>query len=69
MALQELDDSELDSVAGGDWTDGEDECGHDSSCITLWHCYSVTLHTSSETMHVKCWTDWICLSNHWRSGS
>lgn len=46
----------------------EDDKGHDSSCIFAWHCYAVTLHTSTGTMLVKCWSDHICLTDHWRTG-
>ncbi|MBP3866428.1 MAG: Nif11-like leader peptide family RiPP precursor [Eggerthellaceae bacterium] len=69
--VQELDDAELEAVTGGaggpgcrsNYDDPEDEKGHDNSCVTLWHCHAITLHTESNSTYVNCWSDWMCMSD------
>lgn len=68
---QELDDAELEAVAGGSGGPGcgsvydepEDEHGHDNSCVTLWHCHAITLHTQTNSTFVNCWSDWMCMDD------
>ena len=58
---QELDEAELDKVAGG-WTD---EHGHDTSCFVAWHCYTITCHTETIHKNVNCWSNYKCMfSDH-----
>ena len=66
-AKEELDPEEMKQVAGGDsecdyvWqTDHEDEYGHNNWCMTAWHCQMVTLHTETESKHVRCFSDYLC---------
>ena len=35
-----------------------DEKGHNGTCITAWHCFTVTLHTEAESHDVNCWKDY-----------
>ena len=37
-----------------------DEHGHDSHCITAWHCFTATLHSSTDTKNVACMKDYVC---------
>ena len=34
-----------------------DEKGHNGTCITAWHCFTVTLHTDADSHDVNCWKD------------
>ena len=68
--VQELDDSELDAVAGGDAryctiSDTCDELGHDNTCAVFWHCHAVFRHNDSQSHKKDCWEDCICLSDHY----
>ena len=68
--VQELDEAELDSVAGGDpryctISDTCDEFGHDNTCVVFWHCYAAFRHTDAQSQRVDCWEDYICLSDHY----
>ena len=56
---EELNDDELEQVAGG-IGNREDEYGHDTWCITGWHCYAVTLHTGAEEK-TSCWSNYYCV--------
>ncbi len=56
---EEVSADELELVAGGGGED-EDDKGHDNWCVTLWHCFTVTAHTSTETKMVACWKDYSC---------
>ena len=38
-----------------------DEYGHDSWCMTAWHCLAATLHTDAQDQDVTCWKDYQCL--------
>ena len=38
----------------------EDEYGHNGSCITLWHCATITCHTESNSKNVNCWSNYWC---------
>ena len=42
-------------------TSYEDLEGHDTWCITAWHCYAATLHTEGGTEKEKCWSDYKCV--------
>ena len=59
---EHLDPAELGQVAGGlgDKVDGDD---HDAWCLTIWHCFGATLHTtpSEDNRKVTCWSDYRCL--------
>ena len=57
-----LDPEELAAVAGG-FGDKEDGDGHDAWCLTLWHCFATTLHTTSDEDNEKatCWSDYRCM--------
>ena len=65
-----LDQAEMESVAGGaGWRCGqfylfngdlEDEHGHDTWCVTLWHCLSATLHTEANETEASCWSNYKC---------
>lgn len=59
-SLQELDDSELESVVGGNRQTLEDEYGHDFFCYGIWHCAIVSMHTECKDISVACWSDWKC---------
>ena len=67
-AAQELDPDELMNAAGG-WdtlpSDENgfkvDEYGHSIHCITVWHCYTVSMHTESRYKDMSCWSDWDCV--------
>ena len=68
--MEALDMDELEAVSGGksifDKIGGEDEKGHDVWCVTLWHCYTVTLHTEHKTnSRVHCWRDHSCMFSHY----
>ena len=77
--MQELDEDELANVAGGkqrgvrhgcDDTiakglDQPDEHGHNLFCITLWHCYAITVHTQTDNKEAGCWSDYKC--NYWNN--
>ena len=39
----------------------EDEHGHDTWCLTAWHCLTVTVHTQSESKDVACWKNYDCM--------
>ncbi len=54
---EEVSADELEQVAGGG---SEDDKGHDQWCFTAWHCFTATLHTSTETKTVACWKDYSC---------
>ena len=54
---EEVSADDLEQVAGGG---SEDDKGHDNWCVTLWHCFTVTAHTSTETKSVACWKDYGC---------
>ena len=54
---EEVSADELEQVAGGA---PEDDKGHDNWCLTAWHCFTATLHTSTETKSVACWKDYGC---------
>ena len=54
---EEVSADELEQVAGGG---SEDDKGHDQWCFTAWHCFTATLHTSTETKWVSCWKDYSC---------
>ena len=74
--VEALDAAELENLAGGQThygicdenyvcnfiyaTEHEDEYGHDCSCMTGWHCATITLHTGSEDKTTKCWSDYTC---------
>ncbi len=69
-AKEELDPEEMKLAAGGEegcwrlWdTKYEDEYGHSDWCLTVWHCETVTMHTSTESKHVSCWSNYACSSN------
>ena len=59
-AVQELDPDEM-AAAGGR---REDEKGHNTWCLTAWHCFSVTLHTETKEKFAACWSDWDCIAAH-----
>ena len=60
-ATQELSDSDLETVSGGDfWSGSDDEYGHEDSCVAAWHCHVVLRHTDSESKTVSCWSDYAC---------
>ncbi len=54
---EEISADELELVAGGGF---EDDKGHNKWCFTAWHCFTATLHTSTETTTVTCWKDYSC---------
>jgi predicted ribosomally synthesized peptide with nif11-like leader len=59
---QELDEKELEKVGGGRTSsDDEDEYGHDVWCWVGWHCYTVTLHTQTESKRASCWSNYDCV--------
>jgi hypothetical protein len=59
---QELDEGELEKVGGGRTSsDDEDEYGHDVWCWVGWHCYTVTLHTQTESKRASCWSNYDCI--------
>lgn len=59
---QELDEAELKKVGGGRTSsDDEDEYGHDVWCWIGWHCYTVTLHTQTESKRASCWSNYDCI--------
>jgi hypothetical protein len=59
---QELDEVELKKVGGGgNAKDDEDEYGHDVWCWIGWHCYTVTLHTQTESKRASCWSNYDCV--------
>lgn len=37
-----------------------DEHGHNSFCITAWHCLTVMLHTETKNKEVACFKDYKC---------
>ncbi len=57
-----VDPGELELAAGGfgDKVDGDN---HDAWCLTLWHCFATTLHTTSSKDNEKatCWSDYRCM--------
>ena len=57
---QPLDKNDLEEVAGGANPYARDEYGHEAGCWTLWHCYTVTLHTQTTADYVWCWSDYTC---------
>ena len=70
-AVEEMDPEEMEQVAGGEsdskchmvfgWFDGaEDEYGHSVWCYTAWHCETLTLHTSTKSKLVKCFSNYSC---------
>ena len=67
--MEELDPEELEKVSGGSDSacfpmviaTEEDEHGHDSMCLTAWHCLAATLHTETESKRVNCWSDYLCV--------
>lgn len=75
-ANEQLDPAELENVSGGVThygicdenyvcnfiyaTEHEDEFGHDTDCMTGWHCATITLHTECEDKSAKCWSNYTC---------
>ena len=71
---EQLDPDELETVAGGMTnrekykcgygymfnTELEDEYGHSAWCLTAWHCFGATLHTSTEEVEASCWNNYKC---------
>ena len=39
----------------------EDEDGHNTFCIAVWHCFTAALHTDSEEKKMACWSDYKCI--------
>ena len=39
----------------------KDEHGHDTWCLTAWHCLTATVHTQSESKDVACWKNYDCM--------
>ena len=74
---EEVSADELEQVAGGfdhdtewcfkdyycdyAWNRKQDDKGHDDSCVTAWHCLTVTLHSDTETDEVFCWSNHTCV--------
>lgn len=73
--VQELDEAEMDQVAGGadddscwtDWwclvayrSDVEDENGHDLICAIAWHCLTAAMHTETNNRGAACWSNYRC---------
>lgn len=58
-SMQPISDEDLELVAGG-FENFEDEKGHDLWCLTAWHCYTATLHTSTKNHDASCWSDYMC---------
>ena len=55
-------EAELKKVGGGRTSsDDEDEYGHDVWCWIGWHCYTVTLHTQTESKRASCWSNYDCI--------
>ena len=59
---QVLSDEDLEGISGGLWGD-EGEDGHSRSCLFVWHCEVVALHTETTDKKCDCWTDYSCSSN------
>ena len=57
---QELSEEELSQTVGGTSGRGEDEYGHDNTCVTAWHCCLVTCHTETEDKRATCFSDYVC---------
>ena len=57
---EELNMEAMEAVSGGSPT-VEDEKGHDGWCVTAWHCFAATLHTSADSPDVSCWKDFLCM--------
>ncbi|MGN0693045.1 MAG: Nif11-like leader peptide family RiPP precursor [Oscillospiraceae bacterium] len=55
-ASEELSDDEMDKIAGG--TSYEDDKGHDNSCFSLWHCFTITCHSETTTHQENCWSNY-----------
>ena len=41
-------------------TKDQDEKGHNSWCVTAWHCDMATLHTETDSKEVSCWSNYTC---------
>ena len=58
-----VDPAELGQIAGGfgDKVDGDN---HDAWCLTAWHCFAATLHTTAakENRKETCWSDYLCVT-------
>ena len=58
---EELDSAELEKIAAGVGKD-HDVDGHDLWCLTAWHCFTATLHTtpSDGGKEEPCWKSYTC---------
>ena len=65
--MQEIDDNELENVAGGrkikfdEGSKRTDEYGRNLYCLGLWHCYTGFLHTDTESKEASCWKNYSCI--------
>ena len=71
---EQLSPEELARVSGG-FGDRQDSDGHDAWCLTIWNCFTVTLHNLSakepENLKVHafynsaCWSNYRCIALHY----
>ena len=65
----EIEDSELDMVAGGMDCNGEDPVGHDNFCNLWWHCHNIVRHTDEANENTDCFSDYACEISYYKSGT
>lgn len=76
--IENLDPEELQQASGGaaDWCltnymcavfyhqINEDEKGHNTFCLAVWHCFTAMLHTETESNEVSCMKDYRCIFSY-----